>query len=42
MEEAGARWIDTLPDLARERLPAPVWHYFATGSGDGTTAAEAG
>ena len=42
MDEAGTRWIDALPDLARERLPAPVWHYFATGSGDGTSAAEAG
>ena len=38
---AGTRWIDALPDLARERLPAPVWHYVVTGSGDGTTAAEA-
>jgi len=38
---AATRWIDTLPDLARERLPAPVWHYVVTGSGDGTTAAEA-
>ena len=41
MDEAGTRWIDALPDLARERLPAPVWHYFAAGSGDGTSAAEA-
>src|SRR4051812_34784119 len=41
MDETGARWIDALPVLARDRLPSPVWHYIATGSGDGTSAAEA-
>jgi 4-hydroxymandelate oxidase len=35
------RWQDALEAQARERLPAPVFRYFADGAGDGTTSAEA-
>ena len=41
MTEAGSRWIDALPDLARRRLPTPVWQYFVTGADEGVSAAEA-
>ena len=41
MDEAGTRWIDTLADLARERLPEPVGTTSPPGSGDGVSAAEA-
>ncbi|MGH3411659.1 MAG: alpha-hydroxy acid oxidase [Marmoricola sp.] len=34
-------WQDPLAARARERLPAPVWQYFATGAREGDSAAEA-
>lgn len=35
------RWLESLPGLARERLPPSVWEYFDQGAGRGISAAEA-
>ncbi len=35
------RWLDSIEEQARQRLPAPLFRYLTQGSRDGTTAAEA-
>jgi len=40
-EPLPGRWLDDVLRRAEERLPAPVWRYFVTGSREGVTATEA-